>query len=384
MPHAIRSIGWALYAATSWTWCIGLYLPVILMQWFGWSGFLLIAIPNCIGAAAMGLFLGSPSASRRFCRRNATLIRNFEFITIGFHLVFLAIVGTWFFESSDLRILTWALPLGGLIVGLIVASVPKAWWPVLGMIVFAFGGLVVINNGPEWSAPGWMGTRPLTDLIWFSPIFIVGFLVCPWLDGPFHRARQETNGPLSSLVLGGAFLCMLFVTATYWWLDSGTATITVLVWLIGQSIFTIAANLREALWGIGSDGRKTSWLVGSVVALCIAYPSWFVGSVVALCIAYLWLAPNWDQAQDLYLRWLSLYGILFPALVLAWCRRNSPPPSSATIGRLIFLLVIAGVLAEVGCIWGPTYFATLAVIPVLMVPWFLVPWVLSTWPRSTS
>ena len=54
MPALARTVGWGLYCTTSWTWCIGMYLPLILLRDYGWPGFIAFAIPNVLGCAAFG------------------------------------------------------------------------------------------------------------------------------------------------------------------------------------------------------------------------------------------------------------------------------------------------------------------------------------------
>ena len=57
--------GWGVYCACSWTWCIGMFLPVILLGRFGWAGFLAFAIPNLIGCVGFG-YVFDADRSRRF------------------------------------------------------------------------------------------------------------------------------------------------------------------------------------------------------------------------------------------------------------------------------------------------------------------------------
>src|SRR6266404_3216610 len=47
-------LGWAVFLAVSWTWCIGMFLPVLLVRDYGLWGWIVFAVPNMIGAAAMG------------------------------------------------------------------------------------------------------------------------------------------------------------------------------------------------------------------------------------------------------------------------------------------------------------------------------------------
>ncbi|HTL30770.1 MAG TPA: hypothetical protein VL282_16180, partial [Tepidisphaeraceae bacterium] len=36
-------IGWAIYLGMSWTWCIGMFLPVLLVRDYGFWGWLVFA-----------------------------------------------------------------------------------------------------------------------------------------------------------------------------------------------------------------------------------------------------------------------------------------------------------------------------------------------------
>ncbi|MDP7029012.1 MAG: hypothetical protein QF733_02185 [Phycisphaerales bacterium] len=354
MPHLIRSLGWSFYAASSWTWCIGLFLPTILMQWFGWTGFLLIAIPNCVGAAAMGLLLGSPGASRRFCRRHPAAIAAFIDVTIAFHLFFLFMAGLWLApEGGD-------LPAAGVLWSVAIAYgvswIPRKFWPLMGTAAFGVGAFVVLEWGHMLAEPAWTGQRSLWHAAWFLPVFAIGFLICPWLDGPFHRARQEVRGPWTSLLLGPLFLCMLLVTATYWWIGDGNAPEIVLVWMFGQSIFTMAANFKERRT---LPGVHTGYPAGGRALITAAI-------LVAACIP---AATSRDLALDAYISLLAAYGIAFPAVVLGWCLPRSPRISADAAARFTILLIAAGGLGTVGFLTGPAWVAVPAAGLVLTAPW---------------
>ncbi len=324
------------------------------MQWFGWTGFLLIAVPNCIGAAAMGLLLGSPGASRRFCVRHPAAISAFIDVTIAFHLFFLFMAALWLApEGSDLPI---ASVLWSAAVAYAVSWIPRKLWPLMGMFAFAVGGFAVLEWADQLWKPTWGGDRPLLDALWFLPVFAIGFLLCPWLDGPFHRARQETTGRLSFLLLAPLFLCMLLVTATYWWIGSGNAPEIVLVWMFGQSIFTMAANFKErrSLPGVGKAypaGGRALITVGVLLAACIP------------------AAVSRVNAIDAYICLLSAYGIAFPAVILGWCLPRSAKVQAATANRFTLLLLAAGGLGMIGFITGPAWVALLPAVLVLAAPW---------------
>ena len=42
-------IGWAAFLASSWTWCIGMFLPVLMIRDYGGWGWAVFALPNILG-----------------------------------------------------------------------------------------------------------------------------------------------------------------------------------------------------------------------------------------------------------------------------------------------------------------------------------------------
>src|SRR5580692_678947 len=88
--HSSRkfALGWAAFVACSWTWCIGMYLPVLLIRDFGPAGWFVFAIPNVIGAAAMGWVLNRPDAAANLSRHHWHAAVAFSVVTILFHAFF--------------------------------------------------------------------------------------------------------------------------------------------------------------------------------------------------------------------------------------------------------------------------------------------------------
>jgi hypothetical protein len=274
-------------------------------------------------------------------------------------LIFLAIVARWLSPPEFRYGEGWILwPLASLALAWVVSMLPTRHWPWLGLLGLLGGALIVaINAGAwtgAWSGPGWSGPRAPIDLLWLSPVFVIGFLLCPWLDAPFHRARQETTGPLAFLLLAPLFLCMLLVTASYWWLTEATATLAVLLWLFGQSTFTIAANLRECRRGGVAHYNESGWFGGCLIVAGIG-----IAAVVN---------STWAGTANLYLGLLAVYGIGFSTIILAWCRRRSPAASTPRVIRLTVLLLLAGWLGNVGFIDGPAWVAVLPAVLVLIAP----------------
>src|SRR5688572_7339896 len=92
-------LGWANYLGMSWTWCIGMFLPVLLVRQFGIAAFWVFAVPNVVGAAAMGFVLRD-GASQRLVERHRGACAAFSVVTIAFHIFFAAwmvrgLLGDW-------------------------------------------------------------------------------------------------------------------------------------------------------------------------------------------------------------------------------------------------------------------------------------------------
>lgn len=359
-----RNIGWGLFGASAWVWCIGMYLPVLLLQWYGWSGFLIISIPNVIGAAAVGLLLGRGSTSRLFCQRHERTIRWFIVATIGFHMLFLAMVGRWLLpDSTNLPFQNvLLLPITAWMLAWMIALLPRQLWPVLGSIVWIGAVALLWSRMPDaYDGLGWTGTRPPINVLWYAPVFTFGLLLCPWLDGPFHRMMQASNSRWSFIVLGPAFGLMLFVTASYWRLEPDTLLLPVFVYLVVQCVFTMAANFRELSPG-GVAGGRTGFIL--LLPLLVPLLPWLSAKLDVV---------SWVGALDAYLRYLVLYGMVFPAIVLYYCTPRPWPRSAGRTTCFIVLLLICAVLGEAGLInghtWGHPSLAALAIGLLLAARW---------------
>src|SRR6059058_3078406 len=92
------SLAWAAYLASSWTWCIGMFLPVLLVRDYGVWGWIVFAIPNILGAAAMGWVIRSPEQSRSIVAVHQPAIVIFSTVTAAFQVFFAA----WIFQRLGL------------------------------------------------------------------------------------------------------------------------------------------------------------------------------------------------------------------------------------------------------------------------------------------
>ena len=88
------TLGWAVYLGMSWTWCIGMFLPVLLVRDYGVWGWVVFAVPNVVGAAAMGWLL-SHNGSYEILRQHRLAVEGFSVITIAFQLFFLVWLLGW-------------------------------------------------------------------------------------------------------------------------------------------------------------------------------------------------------------------------------------------------------------------------------------------------
>jgi len=62
-----------------------MFLPVLMVRDFGLMGFVVFAVPNVIGAAAMGWVLSQPGAAAQIVTNHKTACLAFSAITIAFH-----------------------------------------------------------------------------------------------------------------------------------------------------------------------------------------------------------------------------------------------------------------------------------------------------------
>src|SRR3954451_20258322 len=84
----IKFLLWAFFLGCSWTWCIGMFLPVLLMRNWGVWAWVAFAVPNVIGAAAMGFVIRSRQVSEDILINHKTAIGVFSLVTIAFHIYF--------------------------------------------------------------------------------------------------------------------------------------------------------------------------------------------------------------------------------------------------------------------------------------------------------
>lgn len=348
------------FLAASWTWCIGMFLPVLLVRDFGVMGWVVFAVPNCLGAALMGVMLSRPGAVERVLNEHALAVRVFSFVTTAFQWFFAA----WLLQTLGLGV--WGLVAlvvfiavlsltpgedreGGRLrragVAALIASLALGvvWW------VTDTSRVPIENLPAPLLKPGHL--PPL------AAVCAIGFFLCPYLDITFLRSARRAQARAGSAGVTVAFLAgfllvfplMIVMTLLYAptfirpAADIGTRLNLVSVpWLIAfhmivQLGFTIAAHERgaEDEYRRAKFGGEQWRIAAFVVGLALAFAVRFV------------LVPSrgvMTGGEVVYRCFMAFYGLVFPAYVwiCAWPVGEARGPGKARIGLAAIAVAAAG------------------------------------------
>ncbi len=318
-----RILSWGAYLACSWTWCIGMFLPVLLWRDFGVWGFVIFALPNIVGAAEMGLVLAKPGSSERFVAAHSSMCRVFSAVTIAFQAFFLVCLTRM---AGGSPVLAGLLLVGGaaLAVGMGIAGVEWRREAVLVWVISVAAAVwfIVKRGGVSWpAAPATGGGAPdLMGLAGLSLVCSLGFLFCPYLDLTFHTARQRTApGPgkaAFAIGFGVLFAAMIAFTAVYAgpMLDVRLGETGALASKLGFAL--VAGHIvMQLLFTIGVHGselqqaRAGKWGAGVAAAFAAGVSLGFVPSLGLSDYAAL------SSGEVIYRLFMSFYGLVFPAYV---------------------------------------------------------------------
>jgi hypothetical protein len=361
---------WAIYLAMSWTWCIGMFLPVLLVRDFGFWGWVVFAVPNVVGAAAMGWVLDAETSTAAV-RAHLAAARAFSIVTVVFQVFF----GFWlfrdWFDRPMLPLVVFAIAGATFFLGftrfslyLPVLVAATSYWCASRIILHP-----VANFASEAfkSALHW----PRTELVGLAISCVFGFALCPYLDLSFHRARQNQYSDSSARLAFGIgfgifFLSMISFSLTYAHplvlLFTG-ATLAPLLGphFLGQLGFTIGVHWRELF----VNGKPTwRWL------LLIATAG--IGVLIALGIDAFSDPQNpfepLSLGEIIYRLFMSFYGLVFPAYV--WlCMipgRWVTPPTRRQLVVWLVAVVVAAPMFWMAFIRGQMVWAVPGVCVVLL------------------
>jgi hypothetical protein len=306
MNRIARTAGWGVFCACSWTWCIGMFLPAIMLHRFGWPGFLVFAIPNVLGCVGLGYVVRSREQSQRILTEHAAAVRWFSVVTIAFQLFFAAFVVFAIQPGSGSIPAALAAVAGLLAAGTLVSFLPERWWPALAVVVYAVSltAFAVIGTAPL-NVIEWKGAHPPRELVFLAPVIIFGFALCPYLDATFHRAFQRSPSRHAFGVFGVTFAIMIVLTCAVWTAGepvAGPLVRLAVAHIVAQLVFTVGAHARELRERSPADARPRALAVSLAIAA--------LGALAVLGI------PMGLPGESIYLRFMVFYGLVFPLWVL--------------------------------------------------------------------
>ena len=298
--RTFATVGWGVFCAASWTGCIGMFLPFVLLRQFGWPGFLAFLIPNVIGCAAFGYVL-TPARRQVVRERCGGVCLWFSLATLGYQAFFAG----WMLAPP--------IALAVVVIGLLLArSIEDRGWLILAVIATIASGVCVGWDQFFTDHPTSLiqlpagGTNPPATLLGLIPVIALGFLTCPYLDLTFHRALEKSPSRHAFLIFGVVFGATLFGVASFW---NSTANgpqlgiALVSLWTI-QLTFTVGAHAREV---------RLRWRLAAIWVLLLGLALGWMTRVAAAD----WLGGG----EAMYLRILVLYGLVFPFFLLFRLRR---------------------------------------------------------------
>lgn len=412
LRKALWVLGWAIFLACSWTWCIGMFLPALLVSDYNGWAWVAFMLPNVIGAGAMGFVLRNRAQSERLLEAHRPMLIGFSLVTLAFQVFFAAwllpkVTGTGLW--APLLVVSLAMVLAALMVDhprrtLAIAAV--VFCISVGALTYAYGpGYELTSDAIEklaeddesataadsqnrarklargkaaaaeqpaepyapqlFAGNDWPGEGSAFDLLFMTPIFLLGFIFCPYLDITFHRAYQEAGSPSRAKVafalgFGLLFLLMITFTLLYAWefskalsgdfVRSSIAAMLlapIVVHMIFQLGFTSAVHAREAAEA-AYEGRFSKRM--GVVVMCFIAAAAVLGLFADRYLQY----GEMTGGELCYRLFMSFYGLVFPAYAwLCMIPRVAGGSSGRLIARpgkqqwLIFALVL--------CVAGPFY-----------------------------
>lgn len=295
-----------------------MFLPVLLVRDFGLWAWVVFALPNIVGAAAMGFVLRDVASSQQLIERNKPALVLFSRITIAYQAFFAGwmvpqLIGWWTVLILPLVLL--------MLVGALLGDREFSLTSAL-VFLFSIGVAVWLGVRGHLQLPPAMEPTQATML---APVCLLGFMLCPYLDLTFHRAFQKAYGTGGLLAARGAFAVgfgvvfasMIVLTLFYArGLLDGVQVVRTWVgahMLIQLTVTTLLHHV-ETTRALGTKAAvhpmtRITPLAGLSMAvglLCLALSSWRVGGQ----------DTGWQVGEYVYRTFLAAYGLLFPAIML--------------------------------------------------------------------
>lgn len=318
------TLGWAAYLGSAWTWVIGMFLPVLLVRDFGDAGWWAFAVPNVIGAAAVGFVWKSAAASRSVEQKHGRAMLTFSMATLALHGFVIAAWLPVMFGG------VWAV---AAFVGAVAVAAAARWrWPAIGLGVAVT--LVSLSVFGYWQQEAyfriWSLDLPLpnrlgdADLLAMAPALAFGFLLCPHLDLTLHRARRHTSPKAGKAAFALGFVVVFALMIAFSLMYAPllrplfsprlsfnlvpALMLSLAIHVTIQAAFTTGLHLRESA-RVG--GQRGLILAGLITALGIA-----LGLTLQLTDIAGTASTSIDAGEITYRLLLLLYGLPFPLYVL--------------------------------------------------------------------
>ena len=378
----------ATFLASSWTWVIGMFLPVLLVREYGVWASAIFAVPNCVGAAAMGWTVRTPQQSHALVAAHASACRAFSLVTIAFHAFFV------FWLLVPWMRLTGLLP--GAFLAIFAFLTMRTSGVGLAALLTYIYSLICAALFLGEAGPSIVHTEPqpaatlAISLIALAPVCLFGFALNPYLDLTFHAARQASASDRGARVAFGVgfcglFLAMILFTVAYsgvLWrdvMDSATQGRPPLsdspVWFVAghilfQAAFTTGIHIASVSGGGGGGGgggtrgrAARHWLgIVAAVAVGVAAAWWARRSVYAYRGEML-------AGELVYRLFMSFYGLWFPAyawlcMLPTW--RNPLRPSRRSLAAFVAAVVLAAPFYWIAFIGGRMVWALVGILIVLL------------------
>lgn len=356
-PPAPIVFGWAVFLASSWTWCIGMFLPVYLMRDYGPWSILVFALPNIIGAAAMGAIVGTPTRSKAIAGSHDLACWLFSTVTTAFQSFFIV----WL-------IMRWGMSIEGivlLVVGIVIQAM-RIGSGKKSLLIAACVFLASVACGLYWimkdqpaampDASTFNSARP-AELPWIAAVSCFGFALCPYLDLTFHRARRSLAGNAGSMAFAIGFLVLFPLMLALTWLyapgilkasaasgivpSPGLAHFAIGLHMAVQLSFTIAAHAPY----IGDERNADS----PSLLPAAGFGAFIAGLLLAL-LCFQGLSYKGTAFSELvYKGFMFLYALVFPGYV--WLCMLPNWKSSARPSRRQLAAWIASSLIAMPMFW---------------------------------
>lgn len=315
--NPIGTLAGAAFLAVSWTWCIGMFLPILLVRDFGPWAFLVFALPNIVGAAAMGWVLSTREFAARLVTLHRPALEAFSIVTIAFHIYWITWLSSWVATSLHLDrvsltiVLLLAIAAFALLItrpsrSLVAIALPIWLLSAAVFIALTFHTKSVIPTPTLETLP--------TGLLWLAPICIFGFALCPYLDLTFHATRLSLTARQSriafTLGFGFFFAAMILLTLAYApFIDERISPRVLPTWIAAAILFHL---LIQASFTIAAHRRATTPML---IPEKFAWGFWVLAALAAIIASRLPEHSGLSAGEIGYRLFISFYGLVFPAYV---------------------------------------------------------------------